>query len=740
MEQSTASLPSSTRVLLGGPWLALLSLVLFLVGCAGSSKPQSATRATSGTAVERTCQLSADDITSNDAGTSGSTDVRYLDSIGCQTDFDTLASLPIDVTIPGVRSMKFVIDRLNVSDEYPLGRLYFQNSKLYEIHYDFVKANIKRTFDMANFESNYYGTDEEREFYLGSISYYEGPGIWALELAGYDTATVAIVQKVFEVIAQDKAFFRTALAFHPQSESQQAVASQLELSIPIVTTDDIYAGTDYQPLSPASSMGVLTFLTAADVSSGTFIPYYSIVVLDEAPNDISVVSGIITEQFQSSLSHVNVLSLNRKTPNMGLRNAKSNAKLLKYKDQWVELTVASDIWDVTPVTDKQGEAYFEAHRPTPKALPDMDLTQKELKDVVDILPDYITLNSSPASIRETVRAEILKTTNQYGGKTVNYAIMALVPGLPMQKAFGIPVYYYVNFMEENGFFDMVDSYLADRDPITGESIAFTTNSYVRQEALRDLRNAMMKGNIDQGLQDMLKAKLAAEYTAPDGTPTKMRFRTSTNSEDLDGFPCAGCYESHTGDPSNWQNVLDAIRLTFTSTWLFRTFEERSYYGIDHKTVGMALLVHPYFPNETANGVAVTANPFDAAQVNAEAYYVNVAYGGDAEVVHLPDGVTTDQFLYYVGASGNATSYISRWNQSLPDGKTTVLSDAQVSQLVQALTLIKNVFKKAYTRDSGWYAMDVEFKFAPQTERGIPTSDPVLWIKQARPYPDPNASE
>lgn len=735
MIHCTASLQTSNRYT---QWFRLVVCVaVFILSACGSNKQTAAQRATAASApVERACLLDR----SEDAGSSDKSNVHYVNTMECESDFDAFASLPIDVTIPGVRSMKFVIDRLNVSDEYPYGRLYFQNSKLYNIHYDFVKANIKRTFNMADFSNNYYGTDEEREFYLGSISYYEKPGIWALEMAGYDTATVEIMQRIFATITTERAFFRPALAFHPQSESQQAVAKQLDLSIPVVTTDDIYAGTDYQPLSLASSMGVLTFLTATDVSSGTFIPYNSIVVLDEAPNDISVVAGIITEQFQSSLSHVNVLSLNRKTPNMGLRNAKANADLLKYKDQWVELTVAADQWSVKPVTSEEGEAYYKAHMPTPVVLPDMDLSQRELKDVRDILPDYLTLNSAATSTRETVRSEILKVTNQYGGKTVNYAVMSLVSSIPMQEAFGIPVYYYVKFMQDNGFYDMVDSFLQNRNPTTGEAMAFTSDAYVRQEALRDLRNAMMKGAIDPELQTGLRAKFAAKFVGPNGIPTKMRFRTSTNSEDLDGFPCAGCYESHTGDPSNWQNVLDAIRLAFTSTWLFRTFEERSYYGVDHRSVGMALLVHPYFPNEVANGVAVTANPFDATQSNVEAFYVNVAYGGDAEVVHLPDGVTTDQFLYYVGASGTPINYISRWNQPLPNGKTTVLSDTQVSELVQALSQIRNVFKKAYTRDSGWFAMDVEFKFAPQDKWGIATTQPTLWIKQARPYPDPSASE
>ena len=46
----------------------------------------------------------------------------------------------------------------------------------------------------------------------------------------------------------------------------------------------------------------------------------------------------------------------------------------------------------------------------------------------------------------------------------------------------------------------------------------------------------MKAPIDEAFQTALKAKFAADY--PDAV--KMRFRTSTNSEDLDGFPCAGC--------------------------------------------------------------------------------------------------------------------------------------------------------------------------------------------------------
>ncbi|RYG70875.1 hypothetical protein EON77_13410, partial [bacterium] len=224
-----------------------------------------------------------------------------------------------------------------------------------------------------------------------------------------------------------------------------------------------------------------------------------------------------------------------------------------------------------------------------------------------------------------------KAVLAYGGKAAQYSVLARTEGVPVQKAFAVPVSYYDQFMRANGFYDRVASLLADA--------TFKTDSGVRDAKLAELRAAMSTGTVDADFQAALKAKLAAEYPNH-----KIRFRTSTNSEDLDGFPCAGCYDSHTGDPADWNDVLDAIRETWSTVWLFRTFEERTYYGIDHTSVGMALLVHDNFPDEEANGVAVTNNPFDPSGLNP-ALYVNVQFGGDVEVVAPPKGVTSDQFLY-----------------------------------------------------------------------------------------------
>src|SRR4028119_2312905 len=61
-------------------------------------------------------------------------DPDSTDKLGCQEDFEALASRPLDASIPGARSAKTIIDR---ADEMTL---YFTNSTRYPIHYNFAMA------------------------------------------------------------------------------------------------------------------------------------------------------------------------------------------------------------------------------------------------------------------------------------------------------------------------------------------------------------------------------------------------------------------------------------------------------------------------------------------------------------------------------------------------------------------------------------------------------------------------
>jgi len=131
---------------------------------------------------------------------------------------------------------------------------------------------------------------------------------------------------------------REALRFHPTSQAVELRAKMLPTSVRVATTDDLFAATDYQPLNLGEAIGRLRFVNAADLDA-TYLGFRDIVVLDHVPNDISVVAGLITEEFQTPLSHVNVLAQTRKTPNMGLRKATMNTMLRPLDGKWVNTTI-----------------------------------------------------------------------------------------------------------------------------------------------------------------------------------------------------------------------------------------------------------------------------------------------------------------------------------------------------------------------------------------------------------------
>lgn len=629
-----------------------------------------------------------------------------LDRIDCRADFLALASEPLDVTIPGARSVKVMVDTADAH------RLHFQNSQRFEIHYAYASTHLSGGAlpvvpTLSEFNATEYFSPERR-FILGAVTLYEGPNRWALELSPYDTASAEMIATLYEAV-RAHAYFGPALAFHPTSEAVASTAKNLPASVPLVTTETLYAGTDYQPLNTGVAIGRVTFAKAAALDPDT-LTHDDLVVLDEAPNDIGVVQGLVTEAFQTPLSHVNVLARNRGTPNMGLRGAMSHPQLRALEGKLARLEVTLGSWSIREASQAEATAFWEAHRPTPVTLPALDLGPQTLVNIEAVTPD--------ATADITLRERIKEAARAYGGKAAQYSIVARTPGVPVRKAFAIPVSFYARFMEDNGFYARVRSLLADA--------TFNTDATKRAEALALLRADMMKAPLEAGLETALRAKISAEYPG-----VKMRFRTSTNSEDLDGFPCAGCYESHTGDPADWEDVRDAIRETWASAWLSRTFDERTYYGVAHESVGMALLVHANFPDEEANGVAVTANPFDASGLDP-AYYVNVQKGGSAEVVHPPPGVTSDQLLLYFSLPNQPVSYLAHSN-IVPAGKT-VLTGSQLRSLGLALQAIHARFSAAYgpaAGHQGWYAMDVEFKF---DDDGVAGREPALFIKQARPYP------
>jgi len=630
-------------------------------------------------------------------------DVDFARQIGCEADFDFLASLPLDASIPGARSAKTVLDRTEADAQY------FQNSNRYLIHWEFAAAHLSAPDhapvpQLAQFNTTEYFSPSRR-FLLGAVTYYAGPGVFVWEIAPYDTMDVDMITTAFRSI-RDNTFFGERLKFHPTSEAVSSTAAGLPDDIPIITTDELFAGIDYQPLNLATSMGRLAFVEAEDVER---VEFRDIVVLEVVPNDISAVQGLITQAFQTPLSHVNVLSQNRGTPNMGLRNAWTNETLRGLEGAWVELTVGAFEWSVREVTREEADEWWEENRPDPIDVGPMDTTVQTIVDIGDVL-DLENL-----SLEEAISAAV----PAFGGKATHFAGLNEVPGVPNPPAFVVPVYFFDQYMTQNGFWDRVEAMLVDED--------FLSDTEVRLATLAELRDDMEVGTVDPAFETMLIDKMNNDFPG-----VRMRFRSSTNAEDIGGFNGAGLYTSRTGDLSDPERpVLDAIRKVWASVYTDRAFSERTYYGIDHRNIGMALLCHRSFPDEDANGVAITANIYDPAGLQP-GFYVNVQEG-EASVV-LPDpGVTTDQFIYYYTQSGQPIVYLFHSNQ-VPAGET-VLTNAEAFELGQALEAIHNYFLPVYGGTAAFYGMDVEFKFDSSAGNGSE-----LYVKQARPYPGWGAVE
>ena len=208
----------------------------------------------------------------------------------------------------------------------------------------------------------------------------------------------------------------------------------------------------------------------------------------------------------------------------------------------------------------------------------------------------------------------------------------------------------------------------------------------------------------------------------------MRFRSSTNAEDREGFSGAGIYTSKTGDPTNPEKPIEkAILNVWASLWSYNAFMEREAFNIDHSTVAMGVLVHRSFPNEAVNGVAITTNLYRKDYLG---FVVN-AQLGDESVVQPKNDIQCDEFICYpdesVSVYGNQEAGIDIINYSSLNAGRLVMSDREIQHLANTLELIKRRYIRSHYTKQTYFnvALDLEFKLDEDTRE--------LYIKQMRIY-------
>jgi phosphoenolpyruvate synthase/pyruvate phosphate dikinase len=211
-------------------------------------------------------------------------------------------------------------------------------------------------------------------------------------------------------------------------------------------------------------------------------------------------------------------------------------------------------------------------------------------------------------------------------------------------------------------------------------------------------------------------------------PGKIRFRSSTNAEDLPGFNGAGLYRSTRVDPNDPADVLRGLHTVWSSVWLLGAFEERDYYRIDSHSVGMGILVQESVDDDIMNGVAVTENPFNQGQPG---YFINAQLSaGNGSVTGARGNEVPEQVLVYTFEDGRG---IERLSMSSRSKDKPIMTNDDVEHLASALGAIHLAFTGDSYGMSG-KAVDVEWLIAgPKREVVIVQGRPfqVTWTKDRR---------
>ena len=571
----------------------------------------------------------------------------------------------------GFKSVKFVL--LNMGGDRP--RAYFMNGETHRYHEDFRAA-----FGLAD---DLPGMLSGTVIYHPNITTHDGSRAdYHFEFWPYAVYPFELVEHALTVLAASMPLIEGNLAYYmpptaiPAWRRERALYDQSRVRV--LFDEDITRARAFVALNSAESYG---FLQAA--SPGERPSPRDVVIYEALPNELPRVAGIITTVPQTPLSHVNLRAVQDGIPNAFIRGALANAEIRELIGSYVHYAVTPGGWTLRAATRAEVDEYYASHRPTEAQIPQRDLS------VTAITPlDEIGFDDWDA----------------FGAKAANLAVLRSLdlPQGTIPNGFAVPFYFYDEFMQFNGFYSMIESMLDDAE--------FRTNLTTQEARLARLRSAIRDGRMPNW---MTSALTALQESFPSDTP--IRCRSSTNNEDLPGFSGAGLYDSRTQHPDEG-HIAKCVKQVYASLWNFRAFAERDFHRIDHLPAAMAVLMHPNYADERANGVAVTADPLYG---NAATYYVNTQVGEN--LVTNPQALSAPEEILLRPAGGYRV--VAASNQ-MPPGEL-IMSDEQLAQLREYLSRIHEAFAALHgPAPDERFAMEVEFKI---------TSSGALVIKQARPW-------
>ncbi|HEY3136817.1 MAG TPA: PEP/pyruvate-binding domain-containing protein [Blastocatellia bacterium] len=608
--------------------------------------------------------------------------VSSLERINSRADFDLLARVYYRGRLYALPHMMFVIDRRSQD------RVYYINSRAYQFHKDFANATyLSLERGRAFYDNNFLKPD--RRFILGTIAYQTAADKFTFEFWEGDQITNHLLAECYAAL---KKSFYAPLFFKPNSQAQETVARELnsaatsDARLPVLTASELAADRAYQPLNLGAGIGQLRIIDR--VTDETVIDRNQIVIFKEVPIHLTPLSGIITTEHASPLSHVNMLAKSWGIPNATIKNADKLFKTLEGK--YVRLEVRENDYSLAPAEAREvDQRNREWVRRSDLVTPRADLTYDRLTD----------LNHQRAT--DAIR---------FGAKSANLGeiVHARLPGIVVPPGFAIPFHYYQQFIHEN--------HLEERIAAAIEEERFVHDPRYRKARLADIRKWIQEGRHDESFPRTVLKKVHREFEGKG-----LFARSSTNAEDLPNFSGAGLYTTVPNVRSDDQ-LMEAIKTVWASVWNYEAYEARESFGLSHFAVYPAVLIQEGINADSA-GVAITTDPFDRA--DRAAIYVNAKRGLGMKVV---EGRRVAEQVIFHPRSG-AIQVLTRSDEDTMlafderggikevtiEQQRRVLTDQMVRQLATAALRLKRVFGE---RDQ-----DIEWVYR----------NGQLFIVQSRPY-------
>ena len=557
-------------------------------------------------------------------------------------------------------------------------KIFFIDSNKHNLHADFA----------AKIGVDYLGDQVKRGqviYHPTSISNNGTLGAFAFNYSNGHGQDFEIVQKTLELIAANMPFLKNNLSYFITELNEDEYARDEHLfessRVPILFEADVYGEIDYWGLNIAEGYGFFRQMGLEEIPGPK-----DIVLYESLPNALPRVGGVMTSVIQTPLSHVNLRAIQNKIPNAFVRDPLSIDSISNLLDKNIYFRVEQDNYFIREASVEEVNEWYEDIRPSEEQSPPLNLDQTEILPLDEI--DFEMFDA-------------------FGAKCANVSTMRKF-GFPegtIPNGFGVPFYYYQEFMKYNNFFDRVEEIISQED--------FISDRKVRDEVLNDFRKEIKDADMPEWMLQEL-AQMHASF--PEGT--SVRCRSSTNNEDLPGFNGAGLYTSKTQHPDEG-HISKSIKQVFASLWNLRAFDERDFYRINHYETSMGVLCHPNYSDELANGVGVSLDPL----YNTEGtFYLNTQVG--EELITNPGNTSVPEEILLDRVSSE-NDFITIQRSNLTIDNALIMEEKHLDEMREFLSVIHDEFEILYEASGNPnFAMDVEYKI---------TADSQLIFKQARPW-------